>query len=112
MGWDAQVTAHHFDECGVSLGSPYSRRVPNGPEQETGDPQAQSEPKGCGERPVNDGDRPGCSAHQDRLSQSPVHRRDKSCDGLVHHTTTPPPNEKNDKKKLEAANAIESPNTI
>src|SRR6476619_6399968 len=30
----------------------------------------------------------------------------------VHQITTPPPNEKNDRKKLEAANAIDRPNTI
>src|SRR5215831_6655791 len=30
----------------------------------------------------------------------------------VHQITTPPPNEKNDRKKLDAANAIERPNTI
>src|SRR5206468_9395904 len=33
-------------------------------------------------------------------------------DFCIHHITTPPPNEKNDKKKLDAANAIDSPNTI
>src|SRR5579872_1034613 len=30
----------------------------------------------------------------------------------AHQITTPPPNEKNDRKKLEAANAIDRPNTI
>src|SRR5277367_3083649 len=30
----------------------------------------------------------------------------------IHQITTPPPNEKNDRKKLDAANAIDRPNTI
>src|SRR5215813_6962452 len=36
----------------------------------------------------------------------------KALDLSVHQITTPPPNEKNDRKKLEAANAIDRPNTI
>src|ERR1700752_2189600 len=38
-------------------------------------------------------------------------RRDKSWDLLVHQITTPPPSEKNDRKKLDAAKAIDRPNT-
>jgi hypothetical protein len=41
-----------------------------------------------------------------------MNRRDVSWDLGVHQITTPPPNEKNDRKKLEAANAIDRPNTI
>src|SRR5260370_35229927 len=33
-------------------------------------------------------------------------------DGLSHQITAPPPNEKKDRKKLDAAKAIDSPNTI
>src|SRR5258705_6652079 len=41
-----------------------------------------------------------------------MHGRDEAWDLWVHQTTTPPPNEKNDRKKLDAANAIDRPNTI
>jgi hypothetical protein len=41
-----------------------------------------------------------------------VDRNGKTSDRIVHQITTPPPKEKNDRKKLEAANAIERPNTI
>ena len=36
----------------------------------------------------------------------------KPADLWTHQITTPPPNEKNDRKKLDAANAIDRPNTI
>jgi hypothetical protein len=41
-----------------------------------------------------------------------VHGHNKTDDRFVHQITTPPPKEKNERKKLEAANAIERPNTI
>src|SRR5271157_3379572 len=34
------------------------------------------------------------------------------CGDAVHQISAPPPKEKNDRKKLEAANAIDRPNTI
>src|ERR1700752_112367 len=37
---------------------------------------------------------------------------DETWDLTIHQIVTPPPNEKNDRKKLEAANAIDRPNTI
>src|SRR4051794_40532058 len=41
-----------------------------------------------------------------------MHGRNKPWDLLIHQITTPPPNEKNDRKKLDAANAIDRPKTI
>src|SRR6201991_1384718 len=41
-----------------------------------------------------------------------MHGRNKSWDLLIHQITTPPPNEKNERKKLDAANAMDRPNTI
>src|SRR5258706_9808719 len=38
--------------------------------------------------------------------------RDVAWDLRIHQIITPPPKEKNDRKKLEAANAIDKPNTI
>jgi hypothetical protein len=41
-----------------------------------------------------------------------MYRCNEARDLLIHQITTPPPNEKNDRKKLDAAKAIDSPNTI
>jgi len=56
----------------------------------------------------------GRAAQQDRLGQGAVDRRIESGDdiGLIHQTSTPPPNWKKERKKLEAAKAIDRPKTI
>jgi hypothetical protein len=43
-----------------------------------------------------------------------MHWRVETCDCVYafHQTSAPPLNEKKERKKLEAANAIERPNTI
>src|SRR5215468_2832754 len=41
-----------------------------------------------------------------------MYRCNEAGDLLIHQITTPPPNEKNERKKLEAAKAIDRPNTI
>src|SRR5204862_7930292 len=64
------------------------------------------------ERAVDDGDGAWRTTHQDRLGQRATYGRYEAWDLSVHQITTPPPNEKNDKKKLDAANAIDKPNTI
>jgi len=48
------------------------------------------------------------AAEQYRLSQGAVERHHETGNGFGHQTSTPPPNEKNDRKKLEAAKAIET----
>ena len=69
-------------------------------------------PSAAAKRAVEDRDRARRAAQQDRLGQRPVDRDGKASDRVVHQITTPPPKEKNDRKKLEAANAIDRPNTI
>ena len=112
MTGNAQMTAHHIDEGGITLGSPHCGRMAYRPEQETCDPEPQTETKGSCERAVDDSDRPGRTAHQDRFGQRAMHGRHEASDGFLHQIKTPPPNEKNDKKKLDAAKAIDRPNTI
>jgi hypothetical protein len=41
-----------------------------------------------------------------------VHWHHEAWHGPFHQTRTPPPKEKNDRKKLEAAKAMEIPKTI
>src|SRR5262249_23769742 len=63
------------------------------------------------DRAVDDGDRARGAAEQDRLRQRPVQRHLVTLD-RAHVTSAPPPKEKKDRKKLDAAKAIEMPNTI
>src|SRR5206468_9410694 len=56
-------------------------------------------------------------SQQDRLCQRAVHRRFEAGHEIVvthavHHMSAPPANEKNDRKKDDAAKAIERPKTI
>src|SRR3954453_5280481 len=112
MPGNAQMSAHHIDEGGIALGGPDGGHVADEPEDETRDPQPQSKSKGGCQRAVDDRNRPRRTAHQDRLGERAVNGHDKTCDRVIHQITTPPPKEKNDRKKLEAANAIDRPNTI
>ena len=108
------MTAHDVDELRVAFRRPHRREMSDRPHRETDQPQAQTEADGSRQCPVGDGDRARRAAEQDRLSQRAMDRRMESSDGLVglHQRSAPPPKEKNDRKKLDAANAIESPNTI
>ena len=112
MTGNAQMSPHDIHKGGIAPGGPDGAHVADEPEDETCDPQPQPESKGGRQRAVDDGDRARRTAHQDRLSKRTVNGHDKACDRVVHQITTPPPKEKNDRKKLEAANAIDRPNTI
>src|SRR5882724_6434055 len=112
MTRDAEVSTHDFDEVGISLGGPDGGHVADEPKNEARDPEAQTDAERCGERSVDDSDGPRRAAHEDRLGQCAMYRRSEAWDLRVHQITTPPPNEKNDRKKLDAANAIDRPNTI
>src|SRR5207302_4101889 len=57
------------------------------------------------------------ASQQDWLGERAVHRRLETRNNLVpddlcHYTSAPPPKEKKDRKKDDAANAIDRPNTI
>src|ERR1700752_2746082 len=112
MTGDTEVPADDLDKVRVALGGPDGDHVANKPKQKAGDPKAQADAEGSCERAVDDGDRPRRTAHQDGLGQRAMYRHHETSDLTVHQIVTPPPNEKNDRKKLEAANAIDSPNTI
>src|SRR5690606_32367126 len=71
-----------------------------------------------GQRAVQDRDAAGCSTEQDRLGQGTVNRRAEArhcvecLETRRHQTSAPPPKLKNERKKLDAAKAIEMPKTI
>src|SRR5258705_8577889 len=82
------------------------------PEQEARDPQPQAKAERRGYGAVDDGDCPRHTPEQDRFGQSAMHGDRKTSNGPIHQMSTPPPNEKNARKKLDAAKAIDRPNTI
>src|SRR6516162_2506870 len=112
MTGNTKVPADDFDKVRVVLGGPDGDHVADQPKQKARDPQAQTDAECSGECSVNNGDRPRRAAHEDRFDQRTMYRRDEAWNLTVHQITTPPPKEKNDRKKLEAANAIDRPNTI
>src|SRR5260364_260126 len=112
MTGDAKVPADDFDKVSVALGCPDGSQVADEPKQEARDPEAQTDSDRGRERPVEDGDRSWGTAHEDRFGKRTMDRGDVAWNLRIHQITTPPPNEKNDRKKLEAAKAIDRPNTI
>src|SRR5689334_15580859 len=112
MTGDTEVSTNDLDEVRIALGSPDSGHVADEPKQEARDPEAQTDAKRSCERAVENSDRAWRPAHEDRLGQRAMDWRHEAWDLLVHQIVTPPPNEKNDRKKLEAAKAIDKPNTI
>src|ERR1700756_4458282 len=112
MAGDTEMPANDLDKVRVALGRPNGSHMPDKPKKEARNPKAQADAeRGC-ERAVNNGDGAWRPAHQDGLGQRAVDRSHKAWDLSFHQITTPPPNEKKDRKKLEAANAIDRPNTI
>src|ERR1700744_152718 len=112
MTGNAKMPADDLDEVRVALGSPDGGHVADEPDQEPREPEAKADAERGRERAVEDRDRTGRPTHQDRLRESAMDRRLKAWDLRVHQITTPPPNEKNERKKLDAAKAMDSPNTI
>src|SRR4051794_30534501 len=108
------MSTHDVDELRVALCRPNPREMPDRPHRETDEPEAQAEADGGRQRSVSDGDRARRTAEHDRFGQRAMDRRVESRDGFscLHYRSAPPANEKNDRKKLDAAKAIERPNTI
>src|SRR5579872_6877957 len=106
------MPANDLYKVGVALGRPNGSHVANKPEEKARDPEAKADPEGGCERAVENRDRAGRTAHQDRLGQRAMDWSFEARDLSTHQITTPPPNEKNDRKKLDAAKAIDRPNTI
>src|SRR5665213_1496121 len=114
MGRVAQMTAHHVHEGGIASGRPNGRELADEPEDRAHQPEPQAQADGSCQRAVEDGDRTGRAGQEDRFGQRAPDRRVETGDGFViqHQTSAPPPNWKKVRKKLDAAKAIESPNTI
>src|SRR5689334_22237551 len=118
MTGDAKMPTADIDELRVALGRPDGGEMSDRPEAQADKPETQSQTKSGGERAVEDGDAPRGAPEQNVLGQRPVNgdavARDLAAalDQARHQTSAPPPNEKNDRKKLDAAKAIDRPKTI
>ena len=88
-------------------------RMSHRPESDAGDPELEPDAESGSDCAVDDRHRTRSAAEQDRLGERPMQRDFEAFDRPVgHDTSAPPPNEKNERKKLEAAKAIEMPKTI
>src|SRR5262249_23855498 len=71
----AEVSAHDVDELRVASCGPDRRHMPDRPQQEAGDPKAQSQSDSGRQRTVSDRDRAGRAAKQDGLRQGAMDGR-------------------------------------
>ncbi len=108
------MPAHDIDEGGIAFSGPDRRQMADQPDGETDDPKPQAETDRGGQRAIDDGDRARRATEQnwfrERAVDWGVEAGDLFC--LLHQISAPPPKEKNDRKKLEAAKAIDNPKTI
>src|SRR5580692_6316414 len=109
MRFLAKVAAQHFGEVRIAFGGEDRDGVAGGPQKESGNPHPKTKTYGRRDGAVDDGKGPRGARQQDRLRQRAMQRHLEAFD---HETSAPPPNEKNDRKKLEAANAMDRPSTI
>src|SRR5256885_16841348 len=111
----SQVPYQHRHEIGVAPGGEHGDAVADGPQQKPGNPLLEPEPQRGGDCAVEDGHPARRAAEQDRLDQGAVDRRLEAVRmlrGRIHEMSAPPPKLKKDRKKEEAAKAIDRPKTI
>src|SRR3546814_2978900 len=97
----------------------HGEAVPDRPDDDACDPLLQAEPDRRGQRAVDDRKAPRGAAEQDRRSEAPMNGNLEALNmaagtmyGDVHAISAPPPKLKKDRKKLDAAKAIERPKMI
>src|SRR6185437_12038605 len=99
-------------EVGIALGGKYRERMSDDPKHDAGQPHLQAETQRGRDRAVDDGDGARGAAQQDWFGERTVQRDFEAFDIALHQTSAPPPKEKKERKKLDAAKAIEMPKTI
>src|SRR6185369_7180078 len=86
--------------------------MPGNPEKEPGQELLKPQPQGRRHGAIQQSDRSRRPAEQDGLGQGTVQWHVEAGRFLAHETSAPPPKEKKERKKLEAAKAMERPKTI
>ena len=120
MAFLTEVAEQHRREMRVAPGGEDGEAVPRRPQDDAGDPLLEPEPDRGGDRAVDDRESTRGAAEQDRRPERAVDRHLKPgdvlgagvVDGPAHAISAPPPKLKKLRKKLDAANAIDRPNTI
>src|SRR3546814_9128482 len=110
------MAEQHGHEVRVAPGSEHSNAVADRPDRNADQPLLQAQADRGGDRAIDDRNAARRTTEQDRLSQAGVDRRLEASNMTVvdvaHATSAPPPKLKKDRKKLEAANAIDRPKMI
>src|SRR5580704_7391414 len=104
-----EMTRADLDKGRIALGKPHGKAMPDDPEHEAGDPEAQAERQDGRERADQNGGGARSSDDQDWLGERAVKHELEAV--APHGDSTPPPNEKKERKNEVAANATERPNT-
>src|SRR3546814_10404120 len=114
-----EVTQQHRREIGVAFRRHHRGSVAECPDRNPRDPLLEPEAERRGESAVEDRDRARRAAEQDRLGERTIDRRLKAFDrpGRMirsgrHAMSAPPPKLKQDRKKIDAAKAIDRPKKI
>ena len=74
---------YDIDELRIALRRPHRGGLSDDPEQETGEPQAQTKAERRRQGPVEDRNRARGAAKQDRLGQRAMNRHSEACDGRI-----------------------------
>jgi hypothetical protein len=110
------VAPGDIDELRVAPRGPDRSGVADGKDNQPGNPELQAEPDRACKGPISDRKPARRAAEQDVLGQRAVDRHHEAVGEIghpgFHQTSAPPPNEKNERKKEEAAKAIDRPKTI
>src|SRR3546814_4915080 len=103
------MTPGDVDELRVVARGPDREGMADRPDGETGEPEPKAQADRTGERAIDDREAARRAAEQDRFGQRPMDRSEETRHLAVaaHQTSAPPPKEKKDRKKLDAAKAID-----
>ena len=102
----------NLGELWIALGYEDREGMSRDEDHQTRQPHLQTQTDGCGERAIDDGNRAWRSREKNRFGQRAVKGYLETLLPIGHESNAPPANEKNDRKKLDASKAIESPKTI
>src|SRR3546814_13053232 len=107
------MAARDIDKLWIAACSPDRKHMTDCPDGKASEPEAQAEANRARQRAIDDGECTRRTAEQDRLGQCAVDRGIEAGDGVCrrHQISAPPPKLKKLRKKIDAAKALERPNT-
>src|SRR3546814_7926980 len=108
------MAARDIDKLCSAACIPDRKHMTDCPDGKASEPEAQAEANRARQRAIDDGECTRRTAEQDRRGQCAVERSIEAGDVVCrrHQISAPPPKLKKLRKKLDAAKAMERPNTI